>query len=104
MAERVGILQQGPPLDLLTNEMVVVATHDPCQLGATDHKDTSSTWPALKRVPHRVPKPVRHSFHCVLLLVSPCHKVPNLVRRSFHVTKYRLSPAVFPAHSKFAHT
>ena len=33
--------------------------------GGVEHKETSSAGPAPKRVPHRVPKPVEHSFRHV---------------------------------------
>ena len=48
---------------LLTNVMGVVAAHNPCQGGGgVEHKETSTARPAPKRVPHRVPKPMKQAF------------------------------------------
>ena len=62
-----GVGKRAPMAVLLTNVMVVVAVHTPCRGGGVvEHTETSSARPAPKRVPHRVPKPVEHSFRHVL--------------------------------------
>ena len=61
------------------------------------NRDTSSAQPNTNKVPHRVPKPVRQSFRCILQFVSPSHKVHNLVA-PYQISKCPLSLALCSAH------
>ena len=109
---RVGIQQWRPPLHLLTNAMVVVAAHTPCQGGwGVQHRKTSSAQPAPKRLPHGVPKPVEQSFrhvsrfgpHGVLIPVwYPGPSGNRLVDQDIHVTQLESSPHSLhrPPHQK----